>query len=283
MSPSLSVVIPTYNRVEPLERALDSVFVQTVPPTQVIVVDDGSDDSTKEMLRTRFSGVCVESQPHRGVSAARNRGIAAATGEWVAFLDSDDAWLPQKLELQLAALEEQSSARLCHCDEIWIRDGVRVNPGRRHRKSGGRIFRQCLELCLISPSAAILHRSVFEDVGLFDESLPACEDYDFWLRFTASREVVFVDHPLVLKHGGHADQLSRTTEALDKYRIRALVNLLDGNCLEPGDRRRAVEVLLRKLELYRAGVIKRGRDLEARELQAIGARFSRQARDAVVS
>lgn len=280
MSHSVAVVIPTFNRVGPLRRALESVQAQSVRPAEVIVVDDGSDDGTREMLEERFSGVRLLEQPHAGVSAARNRGIAAAVGEneWVAFLDSDDAWLPRKLELQMAALEGGSSERLCHCEEIWIRDGVRVNAGLRHAKSGGDLFEQSLELCLISPSAAVVHRSVFKELGSFDEELAACEDYDFWLRYTASNDVLFVPDPLVVKYGGHADQLSRTVEALDRYRIRSLAKLLDSTPLSAGQRASAIATLLRKIEIYRPGVVKRQRFDEAEALSELAGRFREEAR-----
>lgn len=273
MKASISVVIPTYNRIGPLERALASVEKQSYPAREVLIVDDGSDDGTQEMLAERFPAFTVLGQPNRGVSAARNRGVRAAGQEWIAFLDSDDEWMPGKLEAQVAALEAESERRLCHCDEIWLRNGVRVNPRVRHRKAGGWIFRHCLPLCAISPSAAVLHRSVFNEVGFFDESLPACEDYEFWLRFTARSPVLFVDRPLVIKNGGHADQLSRSVKALDRYRIRALVKLLDEAPLEAGDRAAAVATLLEKIGIYRAGVARRGRLEEVERLERLAERF----------
>lgn len=283
MSLSVAVVIPTYNRAGPLARALASVGRQSLRPAEVVVVDDGSDDGTCEMVAQRFPEARLVRQLHAGVSAARNRGIGAAESEWLAFLDSDDEWLPDKLAIQMRALARASDRRLCHCDEIWVRNGVRVNPGVRHAKSGGWIFRRCLPRCAISPSAAIVHHSVFDDVGLFDERLPACEDYDFWLRFTASNPVVFVDERLVIKNGGHADQLSRSVEALDRYRIRSLVNLLERSRLDEQDRRAAVVTLLRKIDIYRAGAIKRGRRAEVKALERTVARFAPEVSRAVGS
>lgn len=277
MRAQVSVVIPTYNRAGLLERALASIAQQSFPASEVLIVDDGSDDETLEMVGERFPAFEVLSQPNRGVSSARNRGIRAARHEWIALLDSDDEWTPDKLEAQIAALDAEPGRRLVHCDETWVRHGIRVNPRLRHRKTGGWIFRRCLPLCVISPSSAMLHRSVFEDVGLFDESLPACEDYDFWLRFTARNPVLFVDRPLVVKHGGHADQLSQRVKALDRYRIQALTKLLEEVPLNAGDRAAAVGTLLEKISIYKAGVERRGRSEEAERLEQLAARFEMEA------
>jgi glycosyltransferase involved in cell wall biosynthesis len=263
-SPDLvSVVIPTYQRAALLSRALESVRRQTRPAGEVIVVDDGSTDGTGEMVRGEFPWARYLRQENAGVSAARNLGLAAARGDWIALLDSDDAWRPDKLERQLAALAAEPEERICHTDEIWIRDGRRVNPRRRHVKRGGWIFRYCLPLCAISPSAALIHRSVFDRVGMFDEALPACEDYDLWLRITARYPVLLVPEPLVEKHGGHADQLSRTITGLDRYRIRALVKILEEGCLGAADRAAAAATLEQKCRVWSGGAAARGRQREA--------------------
>lgn len=269
---SVTAIIPTRDRAALTKRAVASVLAQTRPPDEVIVVDDGSTDGTAERLRGAFPGIEVLRLDGRGVSAARNHGIRAARGEWLAFLDSDDEWLEDKLEAQLAALAAAPEQLLCHTDEIWIRHGRRVNPRRRHAKRGGRIFHHCLPLCVISPSSAMIHRSLFDRVGLFDESLPACEDYDLWLRICSRFEVLYVDRPLTAKYGGHADQLSRTA-ALDRYRIRALAKLLDAGGLDPGDRRAAMATLEDKIRIYSAGAAKRGRVEEVEELERLRARF----------
>lgn len=272
---TVSVVIPTRDRAALVTRALASVFAQTRPAEEVVVVDDGSGDGTAARVRSEFPGATViRHESPRGVSAARNRGVDAAGGEWVAFLDSDDEWVPEKLARQTAALERAPGHVLCHCDEIWIRNGRRVNPRRRHAKHGGWIFPHCLPLCAISPSAAMIRRDVLVALGGFDESLPACEDYDLWLRLCARHPVLLVDEPLVVKYGGHADQLSRTTPALDRYRIRALAKILESGTLEPGHAAAARDTLLAKIDVYLQGVRRRRRSDEARELEALRARYA---------
>ncbi len=267
---TISVVIPVFNRRELLARALASVLAQTRRPDEVIVVDDGSCDGTGEMVRACFPQVCyLRNTTNQGVSRARNRAIAAASGAWIALLDSDDTWCPHKLEAQLALLARRPELRVVHCDEIWIRQGRRVNPRRRHAKRGGWIFQYCLPLCAISPSAVMIHREVFAAVGLFDESLPACEDYDLWLRVTPRYEVGFVPEPLVTKFGGHADQLSRRHWGMDRFRIHALRRILDAGVLNAADDRAARQMLLRKIDIYLTGARKRGRVEEVAVYEAL--------------
>jgi len=254
----ISVVVPTFNRAHTLPRALDSILCQCQPATEVIVVDDGSQDDTGDLIRRRYPQVHYLRQPHGGVSSARNRGIDAADGDWIAFLDSDDAWLPDKLAAQRTALGEHPNSRLCHTQEIWIRHGRRVNQMDKHAKSGGYIFRACLPRCVISPSAALLHRSLFDALGSFDEDLPACEDYDLWLRICATEPVAFVPEPQIRKYGGHADQLSRKHWGLDRFRIRALEKIIGSGRLDAGDRAAASAMLVLKAGILAAGARKRG-------------------------
>ena len=276
-SPAVSVIIPTFDRRRRVVEAVRSVLGQTRPPAEVIVVDDGSRDATLASLgllmaeQASWRGgtrLRLLASANRGVSAARNLGIRRAHGEWIAFLDSDDAWLPEKLARQLEAVAEQPELLICHCDEIWIRNGRRVNPRRIHAKRGGWIYEHCLPRCAISPSSVMLHRRLIEEVGLFDESLPACEDYDLWLRVCAHHPALYVDEQLVRKTGGHADQLSRMP-ALDRYRIRALTKMLADDRLGADLRQMTIETLQEKIQVYRAGVVKRGRHDEAAELDAL--------------
>lgn len=258
---TVAVIIPTFNRPRRTSRAVRSVLDQTRPADEVIVVDDGSGDHTADAVVSEFlprhaSRLRVERQAHAGVSAARNHGAAMSTAEWLAFLDSDDEWQAEKLEKQVAAIAH-SGYRIGHCDELWVRDGRRVNPRDRHLKRGGFIYRHCLPLCCISPSAVILERSLFDEVLGFDESLPACEDYDLWLRVCFQYPVQYLDDPLLTKYGGHEDQLSRSVEALDRYRVKALENAYRLP-LRAGDRAPTLETLLDKLEVLIQGAERRG-------------------------
>lgn len=254
----ISVVIPSFNRAQTLARALQSVLDQSSAVDEIIVVDDGSTDASHAMLTQDFPQARIIRQQQKGVSAARNRGIAAATQEWIALLDSDDYWLPQKIAALRAAHAQAPDYVLYHSDEIWIRNGKRVNPMRKHRKSGGWIFEHCLPLCAISPSATLLRKSVVETLGCFDETLPACEDYDLWLRLCHRYPVYFLEQALIVKYGGHDDQLSRQYPVMDQFRIRALDRLLREQELSPRHFAAAREMLLHKLDILLKGAYKHG-------------------------
>jgi len=257
MNATIAVVIPSFDRVHVLARAVDSVLAQTSPADECIVVDDGSSDGTSAFVRRRFPDVTCLRQSHRGVSAARNLGIGAARSHWIAFLDSDDCWMPDKLALQRRALAG-SGRTICHSEEIWIRRGRRVNPMRKHRKRGGWIYRDCLPRCALSPSTSIVRRDLLEAVGGFDESLPACEDYDLWLRLCARQPVELVGRALVTRYGGHDDQLSARHWGMDRFRVRALEKMLATPHLAPADRRATLDTLVHKLEVLVGGARKRG-------------------------
>ncbi len=254
----ISVIVPTYNRAHALPRALDSVLAQRLPPAEILIIDDGSEDETRQLIQARYPNCRYLPQANHGVSQARNRGIQEARGTWLALLDSDDAWLPDKLQLQYQALQDQPEHRLCHTDEIWMRNGVRVNPMKKHAKRGGWIFLDCLPLCVISPSAALLHRSLFAEFGVFDSSLPACEDYDLWLRICAREPVLYIEKPLVVKYGGHADQLSRKHWGMDRFRIRALEKLIRTGDLSQQYLTAAIDTLVQKAHIMAQGAAKRG-------------------------
>lgn len=272
----ISVIIPTLNRAMTLPRALDSVYAQTRLAEEVIVVDDGSVDGTREMLAERYPACRYLHQQNQGVSSARNLGISQASGEWIALLDSDDAWKPEKLALQTQALAEHRHLRLCHTEEIWIRNGIRVNAMHKHAKGGGRIFQQCLARCLISPSSVLLHRSLFEQYGLFDIGLPACEDYDLWLRLCAHEEVLFIEKALTIKHGGHEDQLSRRHWGMDRFRVAALEKLLKSTSLNEPDRQAALRTLIHKAGILAQGAEKRGKSERAHHYRQLQTTYQTQ-------
>jgi GT2 family glycosyltransferase len=256
---NISVIIPTHNRRDFVREAIASVLAQTCQDFELIVVDDGSTDGTDEVVR-EFPRTRYLFQENRGVSAARNVGVASSRGELIAFLDSDDLWQPGKLAAQAAFFTAQPEARICQTEELWLRNGVRVNPRNKHRKPSGDIFAPSLQLCLVSPSAVMMRRELFEQMGGFDEEFPACEDYDLWLRIAAREPVHLIKEPLVIKRGGHADQLSHRFWGMDRFRIAALCKLLDSNVLSPEQRRQAEEVLRAKCAILAQGARKRGKD-----------------------
>lgn len=266
-SPRISVIIPTFNRAHLLPRSIDSLLSQTLSAHSVVIVDDGSTDGTENLVSEKYPEITYLKQDNLGVSAARNAGIAATSDEWLAFLDSDDEWMPKKLQCQMEALSAEPEMMLCHTDEIWIRNGKHVNPMKKHDKHGGWIFGKCLPLCCVSPSSVIIHRSVFDEVGLFDESLPACEDYDLWLRVTARYPVLYLNEKLIVKYGGHNDQLSQKYWGMDRYRIRALEKILGTNILNEKDRLAAEDMLAQKVRIYTEGARKRGKLDEAKEIE----------------
>jgi glycosyltransferase involved in cell wall biosynthesis len=272
--PLVSVILPTYNRAWILGEAIESVLAQDYPRMELIVVDDGSTDDTPDLLAAYGDRLRCICQDNSGVSAARNAGIRTARGDLIALLDSDDTWLPGKLTAQVAYFNDHPEALICQTEEIWIRNGVRVNPGKRHRKEAGMIFERSLALCLVSPSAVMLRKSLLNEVGLFDEDLPACEDYDLWLRIAPKHPVHLIDTPLIVKRGGHPDQLSRMPE-LDKYRIRAITRLLDGGDLTPPQRHAAVAMLQKKCGIYAQGCRKRNRMDDADHFDRLAAHYTR--------
>jgi len=261
-NPLVSVIIPTYNRGWILKEAIDSVLAQDFTDFELIVVDDGSNDNTHDILNFYKEDILVLQQENKGVSSARNRGIVSASGKFIAFLDSDDLWLPKKLSMQLDFFNANPDALICQTEEKWLRNGIRVNPKKRHKKLSGDIFEPSLYLCLVSPSAVMIKRSLFKKTGMFDESLPACEDYDIWLRISSRDPVYLIDTPLIIKRGGHDDQLSRSS-GLDRYRIQSLKKIIESHLLTDEQSMAEVKVLKKKCTIYANGCLKRGRKEKA--------------------
>lgn len=267
----VSVIIPTYNRADKTCAAIASVIAQTHAPTEVIVVDDGSTDETLNTISSQFPTVTLLTQTNEGVSSARNTGIIQAAGKWLAFLDSDDTWLPEKLEKQAAASKGNPQIKVIHSDEIWIRDGVRVNPMKKHQKPTGWIYPQCLPLCCVSPSSVLIEAALFDEVGLFDEGLAACEDYDMWLRMFSRYPVHLVNEALLVKTGGHEDQLSRKHWGMDRFRVTALHNILQAGLLDNAQIKITTDVLKAKCDVLIAGGLKRGNTDLVEQCQFISA------------
>lgn len=258
----VSVIIPTFNRLSLISRAIDSVLKQTFKPFEIIVVDDGSSDNTSTFIKNNYKSVKLIKQKNLGVSKARNVGIKNSSGDWIALLDSDDEWKKNKLEVQIKSLSEYDYYSVCHTNEIWIRNGTRVNQKKRHQKYGGNIFDKCLDICRISPSSIIFQKNIINEVGWFDENLSICEDYDLWLRITANFKILFIDKPLIIKYSGHSDQLSKSVAGIEAYRIKSLENLLSNTRLIKDYKRLAIEMLITKLRIYKKGLLKRQKSNE---------------------
>jgi len=254
----ISIVIPTFNRIGSLPRALDSALNQTYQPSEIIVVDNGSSDGTTKLLRERYPSIRLLIEKKLGVSAARNKGIRHSKFQWIALLDSDDAWDKTKLEKQKNALASSlEHFRLVHTDEIWIRNGNKFNQMKKHQKFGGDIFNNCLSLCCISPSSVLINKNIFKEVGYFDESLPVCEDYDLWLKICSQEKILFINQKLTLKYGGHKDQLSKTYWGMDRFRIKSLENLILNYKLKPDQKINAIKTIVKKLKIIVNGAYKR--------------------------
>lgn len=230
----ISIIIPTYNRASYLSEAILSVLQQDYfrdrgsdSHREIWIVDDGSTDETEKVVRSFGGKVRYHFQTHRGISAARNKGLRLSSGEFIAFLDSDDLWLTRKLTSQMSYMDAYPKAVVNYTEEVWIRNGVFVNPKKKHKKYSGWIFEKVLPLCLLSLSSALFRREVFDAVGMFDESMPACEDYDLGIRIAHVFPIHLIDSPLIVKRGGHPDQLSRQFWGMDRFRIRALEKALE--------------------------------------------------------
>ena len=259
--PLVSVILPTYNRAWSLKTAIDSVLFQEYPNVELIVIDDGSTDNTQQLLKGYKNQIRVLTQENTGVSAARNRGIEKSRGEFIALLDSDDSWDKRKISCQMDFFMANPEALICQTQEVWIRNHKRVNPKIKHKKPSGMIFEQSLNLCLVSPSAVMMKREIFEQKGYFNEKFLVCEDYDLWLRISSTLPVFLIDKPYTIKNGGHKDQLSNL-HSQDKFRIRSLKNLLDSNTLTKDQSLKTKKVFKKKCDIYGNGCIKRGRQEE---------------------
>jgi glycosyltransferase involved in cell wall biosynthesis len=272
--PKVSIIIPTYNRLPMLKEAVDSVLAQDFEDMELIIVDDGSTDETSEEMR-RYGGrvKLLQQLENRGVSAARNKGILHAKGKYITFLDSDDLWMKGKLKIQVAFLDDNPHYPICYTDEIWIRKGKRVNPMLKHSKYSGWIFEKCLPLCTISPSSVMMRKTLFSKVGLFDEALPVCEDYDFWLRVSARFPIFFINRKLMIKRGGHPDQLSQRSWGNDRYRVVALEKLLSEPHIGSEEREMILKEMKKKCQILYKGFSKRGNDIEGRRYQEMMRRY----------
>jgi GT2 family glycosyltransferase len=273
--PHVTVILPTWNRAKWLKKSIESVLSQTFQDFELIVVDDASIDSTEEVLESYSGKIRTIFLPENlGVSAARNNAIVQSDSKWIAFLDSDDFWHTEKLEKQIKQTKIFPGYKIHFTDEIWIRNGIRVNPKNKHLKKEGWIFKPSLALCLMAPSTVMLRRVLLKSHGMFDEDLPVCEDYDLWLRLTAYNPVLLLNEKLMTRHGGHSDQLSKKLWGIDRFRVQSLQKILSQENLRPEDRTAAIGMLMKKCEILIKGFQNRGNMKEIRVYQNIAQNFS---------
>jgi glycosyltransferase involved in cell wall biosynthesis len=270
-----SVIIPTFNRRGFLKKAVDSVLGQTFTGFKLIIVDDGSTDGTGELIKS-YNDPRIEYtyQDNTGVSSARNKGLSMATGGFVAFLDSDDFWVPEKLEKSDEHIQLFPDISIFHTEEVWYRDGKLLNQKKKHKKPSGFVYTNALPLCCISISTAVIKKDVFESVGSFDEDMEACEDYDFWLRATQKYEVKLIPEDLTIKDGGRADQLSSSVWGLDRFRIRSLEKMLNSGTLDPEYRNATLKELREKCRVFAEGSRKRGKSEIAEYYKALTEKYT---------
>ncbi|BDA78887.1 glycosyl transferase [Leptospira kobayashii] len=283
-TPLVSIILPTFHRPDATKKAIESVISQTYGNWELIVVDDGSKDTTWSALLSAYPGwkskltsfgkntksIQLHQTTHRGVSSARNFGVERSGGEWICFLDSDDLWLPEKLSKQINYHKDHPEIRISQTNEIWIKNGNKVKPLDKHRKREGDIFRESLELCLITPSSVILNKELWKETGGFDERLLTCEDYDLWIRITVENELVgLLEEELMIRHGGHTDQLSGKYNAMERFRLYSQLKLwnstLEENINKPGSHSEKKDLLktsiLNRIQVLEAGRKKRNKEI----------------------
>ena len=258
--PGFSVIIPVFNRAEQVCNAIQSVLNQSKAAAEIIVVDDGSTDETREKLNRFGDKLKILHQPNSGVAATRNRGIMHANCAWLTFLDSDDTWHPHKLERAVWFIQSHPQLNILHTNERWFRNGSQVTIPRRHQKPAGDIFKASLSHCVVAPSSVVVKQSLLERVGCFDTELTVCEDYDLWLRIARDEAFGFDAQPLVNRYSGHPDQLSARYWGMDRFRVQSLEKLLRQYKLSDEQIKAALATLLGKLKRLAAGYRKHGRD-----------------------
>ena len=270
---NITVIIPTYNRYDFLKRAVLSVLSQTYKVQEIIIIDDGSTDSTSQILQD-FPNIRYIYQDNSGVSSARNLGISNASCEWIAFLDSDDEWCEDKLKVQVAFHKQHQDILMSYTDEIWVREGRNVKIPKKFRKQGIDIFLENLSFCNIAPSSSLIHKSLLERVGVFDEELEVCEDYDLWLRIAINHKIALVDKKLITKYAGHEDQLSFKHWGMDRFRVISLEKLLkDKENIDESKHQLIKEELLKKYTLLLKGAIKYEKKEDIKNYEQILAKF----------
>ena len=263
MKPYISVIIPVYNRSILLTRAVDSVLKQSYQKFELIIVNDGStDDISFALCKYDDERLTTLTIPHSGVSAARNTGVAHAKHDYIAFLDSDDQWVEDKLEKQIKILSDNPGYEICYTGEKWVRNGKVFSHKKALKKFNGFVFDKCLEDCFIGCSTVLMTKKIFDEAGGFDTNLTVCEDYDIWLKITAKHPVLLIEAPLIIKHGGHSDQLSTKFWGNDRFRLKSIYNLINNAILNDVQREQALKIFIQKCAIVAGGSLKRKKYLE---------------------
>ena len=264
METFFSVVIPIYNRKNFFRICVDSVLNQSYQNFEIFIIDDGSDDGTIALMSEYINkGInYIRISENKGVSYARNLGISLAKGKYLAFLDSDDKWDKKKLEISYNYISKFPDFKIFHSEEKWIKAGKELKQKKKHKKPEGFIYEDCLKLCCIGMSTSVVDSKLFEEIGVFDENLQACEDYDFWLRACYENKVKLIPEALTIKDGGRKDQLSNQP-GLDKYRAYSLEKMIKSNMLNKEDELKTRTELIKKCSIYLNGAIKRGKTEES--------------------
>lgn len=203
-NPRVSVIIPVYNRAFLIRRALQSVLNQTYRDFEIIVVNDGSTDNLEDTVKS-FKDDRIRYFQHnknRGAPAARNTGIRAAKGEYIAFQDSDDEWLPEKLEKQIIAFENAKPAVGVVYSGFWLikNDKRTYMPTKETLQKEGNIHNELLKGNFVSGVSAIVRRNCFEKTGMFDENVPRLQDWELFIRLSKHYEFKYINQPLVLAY-----------------------------------------------------------------------------------
>lgn len=260
----VSIILTTYNRESFLAEAVNSVLAQDYQSFELLVIDDASTDRSYEQLQPYLPYLTyLRHSENRGVSAARNTGLEYSKGKYLCFLDSDDLWEKKKLSSQMRFLQTNPTYQVCYTNETWLHQGHWLNQKEKHRKYSGYIFEKLLPLCIISPSSIIIARHLLEQIGYFDESFPACEDYELWLRLGSQYPIGYLEKRLIVKRGGHIDQLSQKYLGLDKLRIKAILKILGSGILSIPQWEAAWEELNKKCRIFGCGCLHHQREEEA--------------------
>ena len=326
--PSVSVIIPVYNRKELFLEAVESVMSQSFRDFELIVADDCSTEDLKsavafipgiseiteiKVCRKELSGRSVlpelysqgagnsgrdsgmlpgttypapeedgitlkwlRFEKHSGMAGmVRNRGVEAASADYIAFLDSDDLWVKDKLEKQFNFMQKlkKDNIRISHTREKWLRCEKTVSQKSQKHKREGDIFEDALWKCIIGPSTVMLEKSLFAETGGFREDLEVAEDYELWLRITDHEMAAFIDEMLTVKRAGEWDQLSEKYGQIEIFRIDALKGLLEIGYFTEGRRIMAERVFSKKCGIYAAGCRKRGKDEEAAYYERLSIKY----------